>query len=713
MHLRSAVLASCCALAVGAPAATAALPDGRAYELVSPYDTGQGDIFTATGFPDGEHANFVAMGFFAGHASGVMGNYVAERTPQGWVTRPTGPADDRIYSYQLVDSTDDGSTQFFQTMDGLLPNGPSFFQQLSPDGTRTDLLEFSVGTGTQTTWAGRSGDATRAFVHSDADLTDAYDDITFPDPIPQLYEVTGGGLELLGTDEAGDPLECGAAIAAGPFTNGAGRTLGQTGISTDGRTIVYMTPGASFNPGCAAPPPATLFVARDGEVTEISSPEASEPNAEATFLGMDPAGTRVLFMTTAKLEAADENGVGDVYAYDVASGGLERITAGPAGDDDAGVTAGLVSADGSHLYFTAGNAIGGEGQDGAENLFVWTEDDGIRLVVTAPVTALGANNFFTGGGSFATPDGRHLLFWSTAKLTEHDNTTSDGTEVLQAFQYREPTDDIRCITCNADPATDPIGSVGRSLGGSTAPGVPGNRTQSDDGRYVIFVTPEAMLPGDRNDAVDLYQRGPDGTLSLISTGQATHDVIPAGMSADGRDIFFTTSERLVPGLDQDNVKLYSARIGGGLPAPQAPARPGCTGDECQGTPTPRAAGTVPGSATLDDPGNVSEAERALRVGSVGKAALRRAARTGRLRLTLTVAQAGRVAATAKAKLPGKGRRTIASASRTVDEPGRTTLTLRLSKAARRALKARGLRATVRITAPGAVPASRDISLPRR
>jgi hypothetical protein len=222
-----------------------------------------------------------------------------------------------------------------------------------------------------------------------------------------------------------------------------------------------------------------------------------------------------------------------------------------------------------------------------------------------------------------------------------------------------------------------------------------------------------MLPGDRNNTVDLYERGPDGTLSLISTGQATQDVIPAGLSADGRDIFFTTSERLVPGLDQDNVKLYSARIGGGLPAPQTPARPGCTDDECQGTPTPRAAGTVPGSATLDDPGNVSEAERALRVGAVGQAALRRASRTGRLRLSLTVAQAGRVAATAKAKLPGKGRRTIASAARTVGEPGRTTLTLRLSKPARRALAARGLRATVRITAPGAVPESRNISLPRR
>jgi hypothetical protein len=428
---------------------------------------------------------------------------------------------------------------------------------------------------------------------------------------------------------------------------------------------------------------------------------------------MDPAGTRVMFLTTAKLEPEDENGAGDVYAYDVASGDLERITADPGGDDDAGVTEGLVSADGSHLYFAASNAIGGKGQDGAPNLFVWTEDDGIRLVVTAPVTGLGANNTFTGGGSFATPDGRHLLFWSDAKLTEHDNTTAGGDPVLQAFQYREPAGDIRCITCNVDPDSDPIGSFGRSLGGSTAGGVPGQRSQSDDGRYVIFVTPEAMLPADRNAAVDLYQRGPDGTLGLISTGEGIHDVVPAGISANGRDIFFTTSERLVPGLDQDNVKLYDARIGGGLPAPQAPSRPGCTGDECQGTPTTRPPGIAPGSATLDGPGNVSEAERALRVGAIGKRALRRAARTGRLRLALTVAQAGRVAATARAKLRGKGRRTIASASRTVDEPGRTTLTLRLSEGARRALAARRLHATVRITAPGAVPESRNISLPRR
>jgi Tol biopolymer transport system component len=711
MHLRRAVLVSCCLLAAGAPAAAAALPDGRAYELVSPYDTGQGDLLNAVGFPDGEHAYFVSLGLFAGHPSGVMGNYVAERTPQGWVTTPTGPADDRDRTYQVVDAADDASRLFLSTLDGLLPIAASKFQQLDADGTRTDLLSFPVDMGGTTNWAGRSGDGTRAFAHSGDDPTDEYDDIAFPDPISQLYDVTGGDIELVGRDEAGDPLECGAASAAG-VNGGLGRSLGQNAISRDGRTIAYITPGTAFNPGCDAPPPDTLFVARDGEVAEISSPEAPEPNAPATFLGMDPAGTRVWFLTTAALDPADANGAGDIYVHDVATGGLERLTA-DSGDDDAGVTSGLVSADGSHVYFTAANAIGGAGQDGAENLFVWTDQDGIRLVVTAPITPLGTNNMYPGGGSFATPDGRHLLFWSSAQLTEHDNTTAGGSTVQQVFQYREPTGDIVCITCNVDPASDPIDSFARALGGSPAGGVPGQRVQSDDGRHVIFVTPAPMLPEDHNTTLDLYERGYDGRLSLISSGRAIDDVIPAGMSADGRDIFFATSERLVPGLDQDNVKLYDARIDGGLPAPETPVPPDCTGDECQGTPTPPAPPVVPGSATLDGPGNVSEAARALRVSRIGAKARRRASRTGRLRISAKVAQAGAVTARLTARLPKRGRRTIASASTTAERPGTVRLTLRISRPATRALAKRRLQATLRVTAPGADPKSRDVALPRR
>src|SRR5690349_11298129 len=140
MHLRTAVLASCCALAGTAPAAAAAAPDGRAYELVSPYDTGQGDVFTASGFPDGEHASFVTLSFFNRHPSGGMRNYFAARTPDGWVTRPTGPADDPDRTYQHADATDDGSRLFFQTFDGLLPNSPLWsYSQLDADGTRTTL----------------------------------------------------------------------------------------------------------------------------------------------------------------------------------------------------------------------------------------------------------------------------------------------------------------------------------------------------------------------------------------------------------------------------------------------------------------------------------------------------------------------------------------------------------------------------------------------
>jgi hypothetical protein len=703
--LRIAVLTFCCALSVGVAAAAAELPDDRAYELVSPYDTGQGDIIQASGLPDGEHALMLSLGFFAGHPSGVMGIYRTERSPAGWQTRPVGPPDDRERSYQPIDATDDASRLFLQPIGGLIGGGAARFDQMDADGSLTTLVEFPDA---DTSWAGRSADGARSFVHSDEDLTDDY-----ADPVRQLYEVTGGDVELVGRDEAGDPLPCGAELGSGA-TSGTGRSLGQNAISDDAGTIVYTTP-AGFSPPCADPPAPTLYVARDGDATAISVPEAPEANAPATFVGMDPAGTRVFFMTAGKLTADDDNGVPDLYAYSVGSGDLERITADPSGDDDAAVDGAVVSADGSHVYFTTANALGGDGEDGSRNLFVWNEADGIDFVVTSPqIGSMAGTGFYQNGGIYPTPDGRHLLFWSQDRLTEHENTTEGGALVTQAFQYSADRDEIRCVTCHPDPAVHPVGGFGPRLAGPESPVLLGSRTQSDDGRFVIFVTPERLLPGDLNTKVDLYEWRSDGELFLISTGKGIEDVGAGGISADGRDIFFTTSERLVPGLDQDNVKLYDARIGGGLPAPQPPpSPPSCAGDECQGMPTPRPADVVPGSAGLIASGNESDADRALRLAKVSKRALRRAARTGRLRLSVTVAQPGRVTARAKARLPRKGRRTIATSSKTVKQAGRVQLTLKLSKAARKALTRRGLKATLRVTAPGATPQSRKLALPRR
>ena len=63
----------------------------------------------------------------------------------------------------------------------------------------------------------------------------------------------------------------------------------------------------------------------------------------------------------------------------------------------------------------------------------------------------------------------------------------------------------------------------------------------------------------------------------------------------GRNIFFITSQGLVPQDTDGADDVYDARLGGGFPLPPAPVQP-CAGDACQGPLTNPAPLLVPGSA---------------------------------------------------------------------------------------------------------------------
>ena len=104
---------------------------------------------------------------------------------------------------------------------------------------------------------------------------------------------------------------------------------------------------------------------------------------------------------------------------------------------------------------------------------------------------------------------------------------------------------------------------------------------------------------------------------------------------------------------------------------------------------------TPGSVNAEPEGDQGAAR--FRVGSIGAKARKRFARTGRLTLKLNLGRSGDVAASARAKI-GKKTVTVARDRAEADGAGTTELTLRLSKAARRALENKGtLRVTIRVT----------------
>ena len=93
---------------------------------------------------------------------------------------------------------------------------------------------------------------------------------------------------------------------------------------------------------------------------------------------------------------------------------------------------------------------------------------------------------------------------------------------------------------------------------------------------------------------------------MIASGRSNEESAFLDASETGDDVFFLTSDQLVPQDTDSAVDVYDARIDGGFPGP--PPRPvECEGDACQGGPgaAPAAIDTAPASATFTGPGNLT------------------------------------------------------------------------------------------------------------
>jgi hypothetical protein len=134
---------------------------------------------------------------------------------------------------------------------------------------------------------------------------------------------------------------------------------------------------------------------------------------------------------------------------------------------------------------------------------------------------------------------------------------------------------------------------------------------------VFFSTSDALVPSDTDEMYSVYEYVA-GHAQLISSGVSVQDRFPgllnvgfgpfwdttyAGLesvSADGRDVFFSTYDTLVP-QDRNGkfLKIYDARTNGGIPY-QVPPLPCTAADECHeptnGAPTDPAVGS---GATLE------------------------------------------------------------------------------------------------------------------
>ena len=122
----------------------------------------------------------------------------------------------------------------------------------------------------------------------------------------------------------------------------------------------------------------------------------------------------------------------------------------------------------------------------------------------------------------------------------------------------------------------------------------GNRSISDDGRTIAFVSRDALLPTAVAGVMNLYEWG-DGRLTLLYSGLSDTDPKLLGVSPSGDDVYFDAYGFVTSESRQSTDSIYDARRGGGFPAPPSGAAP-CVASACQGAPS--APPALPAAATV-------------------------------------------------------------------------------------------------------------------
>jgi hypothetical protein len=565
-------------------------------------------------------------------------------------------------------------------------------------------------------------------------LPEAPPDRTSASAFNAVYEWVDGSVRLASV------LPPGLFVPATAFElHGGGNRVLATGslpgdnlISDDGRRIFFT---ADVSKGSPTGPELGnhLWVREDGQTTRLISrsqrPEdvpddPGDPptgNAEPRFWAAKRSDGSVAFFR-AQGALTVGAGSGSLYRWDANAEdgtGLLELSSDP--DDQPEVLGpAAVSDDARSVYFVAAGLLDEDAEDverGRPHLYLWREGEGVRYITTLDGTLASSNDTAVwnlgwragGRGARVSADGERLLFASYADLDDGYDTTESSAEACgnpsdaddtcrQIYLYDARTDETTCVTCV--PGAPVVGDANLFGNGDVrgarlqAAPLRDPRNLSSDGRRVFFETTRQLVSADENGELDVYEwedrdLDGDGDLRLVSSGKSSTESRFLDASLSGDSVFFETRDRLV-GIDNDDLwDLYDARVGGGIPAqnPPPPAPP-CEGEECQGS--------LSGMPLLPGVGSAGGGHGNLRPGrrpsfSVARLSRKQQARLARGRpvmMRVRVNRAGRVSATARAKLDTR-MRTVARASKAARRAGTVRLRLKLSPAARRSLAREG------------------------
>ena len=584
----------CLLLSLAVAPSALALPAGRAYEQVTPVDKNGGDVggpafegvvagALAQSATDGNSITYVSLSSFGDASSAeLFTNYISSRRSDGWSTHAIAPPAATPTRFLEVSPfrffASDLSASLLEWVAPALAEGaPQGYNNLyirEADGTyRLVTIVFPPSlppAGYRARFAGATPDLSHVIFEANDALTPGA-----PAGTGSVYEWTDSTLRLVSL------LPGPAGVAAENASAGDGDGASFTEVLSEDGSRVFWTDGAG-----------QLYVRENGTRTvklNASRRVVSLGDGTAKLRAIASDGSKAIFTDqTALTDEPDDNG--GIYRYDLETETLRNLA--PDAGGPPGVQ-GLLGAsdDGLTVFFVATAVLDGGASDGAKNLYVARGGE-IELIAVLGEDDRDnwADNLETRTAR-VTPDGGHAAFLSRASLTGYDNTNAlTGEPHRELFVYDTSESRLTCVSCN------PSGA--RPIGGASIPAAASLSYQpriiSDDGARVLFNSNDALVAADGNGRQDVYEYA-DGKPQLISTGMSGDISALADMTAGGRDVFFTTRERLAPSDRDNNSDMYDARVGGGFPV-AAEAMP-CAGEACRG-PLGEPPVTGPGAATL-------------------------------------------------------------------------------------------------------------------
>lgn len=714
-----------CAVGAGALASSANAdpPPGRAYELVSPVDDPSGSIAglasSLTPAPglasvDGDRLLYGSVSGLGTPWSGVTnGMNFGRRTANGWRTTTATVSLDRGNTpTEIVNS---------EPRNGWLsPDGRSYTFWASNLGAvplvgqrKLNGVFRATDDGAPPAWLSRPIDGIVPIPFPDAgynvidNISGSRDGTTVafqaeqplvagaPDRgVGAIYASRAGQIELASRDSGGAAMQVYAKLECVGVTQNVPAIMSGfcSSLAGGGRYVLFRIDGQGHGQG---------HYVRDLEQQET---RLLSGVSGGNILAAAADGDRAYFAVGGTMQEADL-ATGDVVAR-------PAITGQPVG----------LSADGRKMLFLEAPSAG---NGNSRTLRYW---DG----ATAPGSSVRVGTVGTTPPVADLPPqaplqvyrsqdaGRTWIFSAAGSLDPVRPNATPGT--LQLYRWTVGGAAPRCLSC------EPVDGVARTTGinltvqevertesllnptvtdggegtwgalmfSASAVSQPGHSV-SDDGRLILFDSPDRLVEGDRNVVRDVYlwdRDAPEGKqLALVTSGEGNTPSYALDLDPTGRNAFFSTREGLVPADRNGSFDVYVARVGGGFP--QSPES--CTGETCRPPVIPAPLDPAVGSELLTTPSKGAE-----KPVQAGMPKLRvRAVRTTPRRLTIRVdaPRTGRLRVTGKA---------VRTTSRSVKRAATYTLRVPLSAGTQRQVaRGRSVKVGLRVafTPTGAKKAS--------